>query len=108
MRKGPRRYARVPLSVPVHCLWADKKITAKTIDVSAGGLLLALGNPPAAGTEVTVDFALAGLPPFNLKAEVVRASGSQCAPTPPRLTAEPRDPLKSFAERHLARMPGGA
>jgi CheY-like chemotaxis protein len=108
MLEERRRYARVPLAVPVHCIWGDKKITAKTIDISAGGLLLALGNPPAAGTEVTVDFTLAGLPPFSLKAEVVRASGSQCALKFARMTAEQRDALKSFAERHLARLPGGA
>ena len=108
MLEERRRYARVPLSVPVHCLWGEKKITAKTIDVSAGGLLLALGNAPAAGTEVSVDFTLAGLPPFNLKAEVAHASGSQCGLKFARVTPEQRDALKSFVDRHLARQPGGS
>lgn len=107
MLEERRRYARVPLSVPVHCLWGEKRITAKTVDVSAGGLLLALANPPAAGTELSVNFTLAGLPPFAVQAEVTRASAAQCGLKFLRVTAAQRDSLKKFIDRHLARLPGG-
>jgi len=103
MLEERRRYARVPVSVPVICVWGDKRITAKTVDVSAGGLLATMGNPPPVGTEVSVDFKLPVAGEFSFQGEVVRSSGTQLGLKFARVSAEQRSLLKIFADRHLGR-----
>lgn len=107
MLEERRRYVRVPVAVPVHCAWTGKKIVAKSVDVSAGGLLLALAEGPAAGTEMDVEFNLPGVAArFQLKAEVVRAAAGRVGTRFLRVAAEDRERLKSYADRHLGPVAG--
>jgi DNA-binding response OmpR family regulator len=64
MLEERRRYLRVPVSVPVLCVWGsanrDKQTQAgaKSINISSKGLLLRLSPQPELGTMVSMDFLL--------------------------------------------------
>lgn len=102
MLEERRRYARVPTRIPVLCAWEEKKIKGQSVDVSAGGLLVALAPAPAQGSEVAVEFTLPRSPkPLSLKATVVRVAGGQVGLSFVKVTAEQRDLLKTFVERQI-------
>lgn len=108
MQEERLRYQRVPLKAPVVVAWEDKKVTGQGVDLSVGGVLVALepesGKPaPGAGTEVTVEMTLGRAQgPLSLKGTVARVSPDQQAGIKFfRLTAEQKEALKSYVDRHV-------
>lgn len=97
-----RRYGRIPLRVPVLVTWSDKRVTAQSVDVSAGGLLLSMSQQPPPGTEIEVSFALPGTSRFQLKAEVVRTDALQVAVKFTRVSTEQREEMRDFIDRYLS------
>lgn len=103
MQEERLRYQRVPLKAPVVVAWEDKKITGQGVDLSVGGVLVALEPAPPAGSEVTVEMSLGRAQgPLSLKGTVARVSPDQQAGIKFfRLTAEQKEALKSYVDRHL-------
>lgn len=105
MLEERRRYGRIPLQVPVICVWEEKRITGQTQDVSTTGMLVALAPAPPLKTDVSLDFTLPHTrAPISLKGVVVRA-GPQVGVKFTKISAEQRDLLKTFVDRQLGLHP---
>lgn len=110
MLEERRRYQRAPVSLVVRCRWDNQQAVAQSVNLSATGILLALDDPPAVGTEVALELELPGQPEaIELAGQVARVTPG-CGPAiafhePPRGF---RLLLTAFVEKTLAALPPSA
>lgn len=104
MGEEDRRYRRVPFDANVTCSIAEQHITARALNLSAGGLFLALLPAPPLKTRLTVTFILPGSPlRYTLPAQVVYSLPGQGAGLQfTRLDKDERAALRAFLDQSTA------
>lgn len=98
-----RRYQRSPLEVPVTCGWEGYRVSGRTLNISAGGLLMELKDCPEPGGPVWLDFALPETRvSWRVEALIARAgSGHRVAAKFVGLSADQNSLLMAYTDRIL-------
>jgi uncharacterized protein (TIGR02266 family) len=108
-----RAHPRVTVALGVDYRWGDQRGSARTVNLSTGGMFLAVANPPAVGTSVDLCFALPDSDPLELTGRVVwRRPPDNQHPYPPgiavqfsSLPAEARAAIAAFVQSRLPAPP---
>lgn len=95
-----RRYARVPLPVPVVCRWGGKTVTGQGVNLSTTGMLMALSPPPEVKARLEVEFSLPRRDAtMKLAGDVVRVIGNQVGLQFHQVPDEQQEHLRKFVEQ---------
>jgi uncharacterized protein (TIGR02266 family) len=109
-----RAFPRVAVELGVDYLSAEGKGTARTLNLSEGGMFIAVKNPPEVGAQLALCFALPESEPFEARARVVwiRRPDEQ-HPYPPgmavqfvELSPETRSAITAFVAKELTAAAG--
>jgi uncharacterized protein (TIGR02266 family) len=111
-----RAAPRAPVALGVDYQYGDCQGTAKTLNLSEGGMFIVTPDPPAVGTRVRLNFALPDCDPWEATAEVMWVRGPQEQHPYPagmgvqfvELPEEARPAIAEFVARLLAPAAPGA
>jgi CheY-like chemotaxis protein len=76
--KGKRHTARLPLFTEVLCMWNDKQVTLRSMNISESGILLQPAVDAEVGAQVTLEFKINEVrATMRVLARVVRKEGNE-------------------------------